>query len=54
MTMYALLIGINDYADVPLRGCVNDIEQVREFLAVRVPDGVVEKVLFDDEAPAQR
>lgn len=50
MTVYALLIGINDYADVPLRGCVNDIEQVREFLAVRVPDGVVEKVLFDDEA----
>lgn len=28
----ALLVGINDYPRHPLRGCVNDVEAVREFL----------------------
>ena len=28
----ALLVGINDYPRHPLRGCINDVEAVREFL----------------------
>jgi len=50
VTVYALLVGIDDYAGTPLRGSVEDIEQVREFLATRVPGGAVENVLCDDEA----
>lgn len=28
----ALLVGINDYADAPLRGCVNDVQQMQALL----------------------
>lgn len=28
----ALLVGINEYAEAPLRGCINDVEQMRELL----------------------
>ncbi|MGH7496599.1 MAG: caspase family protein [bacterium] len=32
MLKKALLIGINEYPDVPLRGCVNDVMQMKEAL----------------------
>ncbi len=32
MRKKALLIGINDYPDAPLRGCVNDVLQMKETL----------------------
>ena len=37
MTIYALLVGIDDYSPpVPkLRGCVNDIRQMHDYLAAR-------------------
>lgn len=28
----ALLVGINDYRDAPLRGCINDVMQMKEIL----------------------
>lgn len=28
----ALLVGINEYAEAPLRGCVNDVQQMKELL----------------------
>ena len=39
-TVFALLVGIDEYEAVNnLRGCVNDIADVREFLAARIGDG---------------
>src|SRR5262249_13311028 len=40
-TFYALLVGIDDYPPpLPkLRGCINDIERMREFLEGRVDLG---------------
>src|SRR6266508_3461228 len=35
MPAKALLVGINGYAKVPLRGCVNDVVQVRDLLTQR-------------------
>jgi hypothetical protein len=29
---YAILIGINDYPDRPLQGCVQDVQDIREYL----------------------
>jgi hypothetical protein len=41
MAIYALLVGIDHYLPpVPkLRGCVNDIRQMQEYLAARVDPG---------------
>jgi hypothetical protein len=41
MVIYALLVGIDDYPlPVPkLRGCVNDVEQMQEYLVARVDPG---------------
>ena len=37
MTVYALLVGINEYAAVNnLSGCVQDVERIEEFLRARV------------------
>lgn len=39
---YALLIGINDYPSAPLRGCLNDIEDVKATFCKRLkPQNVV-------------
>ena len=35
MAMKALLVGINDYAIKPLRGCVNDVARMRRLLSGR-------------------
>ena len=46
-TVYALLVGIDDYPlPVPrLRGCVNDIDQMQEYLTARLDPG--------DRSPAE-
>lgn len=52
-TVRALLIGIDDYDPTvanPLRGCVGDVGDVREFLIARVPDLVEPLVLRNGEA----
>jgi hypothetical protein len=33
VTNRALLVGINQYRDAPLRGCINDVADVRDFLS---------------------
>ena len=58
-TLYALLVGINDYPEpVPsLRGCVPDIEHVRDFLHERGTGSVAPaqiKTLLNAEATRQR
>ena len=45
MTLYALLVGIDDYPDKPLRGAVADIDAVREFLDRRAPGAQVRELL---------
>ncbi|GAB3929603.1 DUF7379 domain-containing protein [Larkinella terrae] len=37
-TIYALLVGINDYAKKPLKGCLNDLAAVETFLRWFQPD----------------
>jgi hypothetical protein len=58
-TIYALLVGIDDYpSPVPkLRGCVNDIREMREYLEARVDpagrpitDALKVKALLDEAA----
>jgi hypothetical protein len=58
-TIYALLVGIDDYpAPVPkLRGCINDIQEMREYLEARVDSGgrpikdaLKVKALLDEDA----
>ncbi|MER6345892.1 caspase family protein [Streptomyces sp. NPDC001595] len=34
-TVYALLVGIDDYPDAPLRGCVNDVRAAEDWLRRR-------------------
>ena len=49
--LYALLVGINDYATSPLRGCVNDCDAMSEMLAGRsVPGGLELARLTNAEA----
>jgi len=31
-TIYALLVGINNYTSSPLKGCINDVKAVKEYL----------------------
>lgn len=54
--LYALLVGINQYAEKPLHGCVNDIEAVEQFLENRLDfnpgDRHIEKLL-NSEATRQ-
>lgn len=40
--LYALLVGINDYATSPLRGCVNDCDAMREMLTGRAAPEALE------------
>jgi hypothetical protein len=51
MGFKALLIGINAYADAPLRGCVNDVHIIRDLLlqVYRLPDTHM-RVLLDADA----
>jgi hypothetical protein len=50
----ALLVGINDYPGMPLRGCLNDVEQMRALLTGRYsfrPEDV--RLLLDRDATAE-
>lgn len=47
----ALLVGINAYAEMPLRGCVNDVRLMQATLLRRAPDAEV-RVLLDTAATA--
>ena len=49
--MYALLIGINSYKDRPLRGSVNDVKAVEEYLVkdLGVPGEQI-RILLDEQA----
>ena len=47
----ALLVGINEYADAPLRGCVNDVKQMQALLQRYYGFEASEiKLLLDDAA----
>lgn len=48
----ALLVGINKYAGAPLRGCVNDVEEMQKLLSQRYGVSGAEqvKVLLDGKA----
>jgi hypothetical protein len=49
VTVYALLVGIAEYDVLPLKGPVEDVLAVEEFLAVRAPGSVV-KPLWNEQA----
>jgi hypothetical protein len=51
MGFKALLVGINAYADAPLRGCVNDVHLIRDLLrqVYRLPDEQM-RMLLDADA----
>jgi hypothetical protein len=47
----ALLVGINDYADAPLRGCISDVQQMKGLLQQYYGFGEGDiKLLLDDAA----
>ncbi|MBC6454527.1 MAG: caspase family protein [Hormoscilla sp. SP5CHS1] len=53
--IYALLVGIDNYAKYPLSGCVNDITAVEEYLRDRIPKTRLQLVkLIDAEATRQK
>src|SRR4051812_31182855 len=61
-TIYSLLVGIDDYPPpVPkLRGCVNDIREMQQYLELRVDPGggkledfLKFRVLVNQEAPRE-
>src|SRR5690606_11971772 len=49
----ALLFGINDYKTAPLRGCINDINDVAAKLKKEFPDIVI-KIFRDSEVTCKR
>lgn len=48
MANHALLIGINEYRESPLRGCVNDITDLADFLRARLDFAAGELTLLLD------
>src|SRR5689334_1055587 len=50
--MKALLVGINAYPEMPLRGCLNDVRLMEAALRRRAPDAEV-RVLLDAAATAR-
>ncbi|HEV8694963.1 MAG TPA: caspase family protein [Lysobacter sp.] len=51
MANRALLVGINEYRDAPLRGCINDVLDVHEFLCGKRNFAASDiRVLLDDQA----
>jgi predicted chitinase len=53
MANRALLVGINAYRDAPLRGCINDVGDMREFLSVVCKFAPADiRVLLDAKASA--
>ena len=53
MANRALLVGINAYKDAPLRGCVNDVSDLQEFLTHACDFAAADiRVLLDGAATA--
>ncbi len=50
--IYALLVGINNYPSLPLRGCINDVRAVKEYLTKFVTNNstLSIKTLTDEDA----
>ncbi|MFI7020517.1 caspase family protein [Streptomyces sp. NPDC050164] len=48
--MYALLVGIDDYPGLPLRGCVNDAREAENWLRSRSAPATRIRTLYDAEA----
>lgn len=49
--IYALLVGINDYASAPLGGCLSDVEQIETYLKNKYSDDRLHlRILRDSEA----
>src|SRR5262249_34924258 len=53
MAIKALLVGINDYPDHPLRGCVPDITRMRDVLAQHYGVGDDRMRILTDSAATQ-
>ncbi|MET9871702.1 caspase family protein, partial [Streptomyces sp. NPDC006386] len=49
-TVYALLVGIDDYPGRPLSGCVNDVRAAESWLRSRSGPPVRIRTLYDDRA----
>lgn len=53
--IYALLVGIDNYPEYPLSGCVNDIAAMEDYLRDRIPETRLQLVkLIDAEATRQK
>ena len=48
--VYALLVGINEYPEHSLRGCVNDVKRMIRYLKGRKDIMLDEKTLYDEDA----
>ena len=48
--LFALVVGIDNYASSPLKGCVNDARAVAGFLEHRVREGLELRMLLDEAA----
>ena len=49
--IFALVVGINEYSDAPLNGCIADVELIESYLHKHYPDGNLQlKTLRDTEA----
>jgi len=53
MTLYALLVGINEYPIAPLRGSLNDIQAITEYLQKQITPETKIKILTDEQATRQ-
>ncbi|MDB4285806.1 caspase family protein [bacterium] len=50
-TIYALIVGINDYPTAPLNGCLKDVEQIETYLQGKYPKEKLKiQVLRDSQA----
>jgi len=55
MVLYALLVGINKYPDSPLKGCVNDVNAMAEYLQrkITLESDLKMSTLTDEQATRQ-
>lgn len=49
VTHHAILIGIDDYADKPLRGCVRDVEDIKGYLESTLRNVVKVQMITTDQ-----
>lgn len=53
MTLYALLVGINEYPSAPLKGSINDIHALAEYLQNQITPEPKIKILTNKQATRQ-